>query len=266
MLLVLAFGCYEPFALDRHDLADLRIVGMSAPEGDFAQARAFVWEGSDAWSESPPAQAWSAPEAGLIALAITDATGATERGELWVEPGHVSPTVEAWSRELTDDGAELSLTLSEAATVHWMAPTGTFDESGAATTTWTGVDAEGKAVAAGVWPVVALWFDGAGGVGWETFDVPVGVSGPFLAQDGRLLPVPASTPEGGATLLATLTQASAVRGFELTGGVADDGTETPAAPCGTADGHWTATDLLERRCGLGETVGARVRLRGEVVP
>lgn len=265
-MLALLLGCLEPFPLDRHDLADLRIAGMSAEGGELANASALVWEGTEAWSAVVPERAWSAPEAGLITLTVTDASGATERGELEVEPGHSAPALTSWSRELTDSGASLEVTLSAEATVHWMCPGGTLAETGATRTDWAALDAEGKAIESGVWPIVALWFDGAGGNGWATFDVPVGVEGPFLAQEGRLLPLPASTDSTASAVMATLAEADTVAGITLADVAVDDGTEVAAAPCGTADGVWTPDALLERRCGRDETVGARVRLRGEVLP
>ena len=52
-MLALLLGCLEPFPLDRHDLADLRIAGMSAEGGELANASALVWEGTEASSRLP---------------------------------------------------------------------------------------------------------------------------------------------------------------------------------------------------------------------
>lgn len=265
-MLVLLLGCLEPFPLDRRDLADLRIAGMAAEGGEFANAEALVWEGTEAWSSVPPERAWSEPEPGRFILEITDSAGNTERGELEVPPGHVAPRLEGWTRTLGDGTTSLEITLSDPATVHWMCPGGTLTETGANSTDWSPVDDAGEPIAAGIWPVVALWFDGEGGNGWATFDVPVEVDGPLLAQEGRLLAVPAGTPPGPALLMATLTESDSVAGVVLTDVAVDDGTELAASPCGVADGEWTADPLLERRCGRDETVGNRVRVRGEVAP
>jgi hypothetical protein len=265
-MLVLLLGCLEPFPLDRRDLADLRIAGMAAEGGELANAEALVWEGTEAWSSVPPERAWSEPEPGRFILEITDRAGNTERGELEVPPGHVAPRLEGWTRTLGDETTSLEITLSDPATVHWMCPGGTLTETGANSTDWSPVDDAGEPIAAGIWPVVALWFDGEGGNGWATFDVPVEVDGPLLAQEGRLLAVPAGTPPGPALLMATLTESDSVAGVVLTDVAVDDGTELAASPCGVADGEWTADPLLERRCGRDETVGNRVRVRGEVAP
>lgn len=265
-MLVLLLGCLEPFPLDRHDLADLRIAGMSAEGGELANARALVWEGTEAWSAVVPKRAWSEPEPGLLRLTVTDAGGATERGELRVDPGHAAPSLTGWTRVFNDEGASLEITLSADATVHWMSPGGTLAETGPASTDWAPVDADGNEIDEGIWPVVALWFDGEGGNGWATFDVPVGVSGPFLRQEGRLLALPAGTDTATTALMATLVEADTVAGFALADVAVDDGTELADAPCGAAEGAWSPHALLDRRCGRDETLGARVRLRGEVLP
>jgi hypothetical protein len=265
-MLLLALGCLEPFPSDRHDLVDLRIAGMAVEGADLGAARALIWEGTEGWSARAPAQAWSEPEAGLFRLEVTGADGSAELGELEVAEGHAAPRLESWAREVDGAGAHLSLTLSAPATVHWMSPAGTFVEDGAASTRWDAADADGVALADDVWPVVALWFDGEGGNGWATFDVPVGVDGPYLAVGGRLLPVAAGIGSGDVTVLATLVESAGVAGFTLADVREVDGTETAATPCGTTEGAWSPDDLLERRCGRDEVIGARVRLRGEGVP
>jgi hypothetical protein len=266
VLLTLVLGCLEPFPYDRHDLVDLRIVGMRAEGGALAGAQAFAWEGTEGWSATAPAQAWGQPEPGLLTLTITGAEGSSERGVLSVEPEHAGPTLDAWSRSVSSEGAELAVALSGSATVHWMAPGGTLVETGPASTLWLAENVDGVAVDAGIWPVVALWFDGEGGNGWATFDVPVETTGPYLAQAGRLWPLPAGTPEGEAALMATLAEDAGVSGITLLSPANDDGSETAASICGSVAGDWSGSDLLERRCGRNETVGARVRLRGTVVP
>ena len=148
MLLTLVLGCLEPFPSDRHDLVDLRIVGMSAEGGELAGGHAFVWEGTEAWSAVAPSQDWSAPETGLLVLTVTGEEGATESGELAVQVGHSAPTLVDWTRTLSATGADLVLGLSGPATVRWMAPGGTLVETGPDRAEWLPIDADGKLGAA----------------------------------------------------------------------------------------------------------------------
>lgn len=266
-LLLVLLGCLEPFPTDRHDLVELRIVGMTA--GDDGALRAYTWEGTDAWSDTAPARAWDGyvncggagcflPGPGTATLTITGADGATETGELTVSVGAQTPVLNGFTRTLGDDGGSLALDVPGANRVHFMAPAGEISETGFSSTTYT-------APGTGLWPVVALWMDGLGANDWATFDLPVGVDGPFLAVGTRLLPVDNALPPGEVTVLATITATDADLGFTLTDVTVDDGSEADA-PCGTTDGVWDPNVVIERVCGRDEVVGARVRIVGEGQP
>lgn len=281
MISLLFLGCLEPFPSDRHDLVDLRIVGMALAEGtrDF---RAFAWEGSEAWSPVAPSVAWEttrldcggelcgALDIGLFSLSITGVDGASERGELAVEAGARVPSLVGYTRTLGEAGAEFSLDVPDAEAVHWMIPAGELMETAHDAATWTApVDADG-APEPGIWPVVALWMDGLGGNDWATFDVPVGIEGPFLAIGGRLFPVDTALPAGPLTALVTVAPASNLTGFTLMDLAVDDGSASVDVACGVdgvdATSTWDPDSVIERRCGRDELAEVRVRVAGEIVP
>ncbi len=267
--LLLLLGCLEPFPTDRHDLVELRIAAMGA--ADDGSLRAYTWEGTDAWSTNAPVRTWGGDAAcdaaglctmaaaGTATLTITGADGATESGELTISDGATHPALAGFTRTLTTDGGSLDLDVPDAQRVHFMAPAGEFAESGPAATAFTAPED-------GIWPVVALWMDGLGGNGWGTFDLPVGVDGPFLAVGGRLFPVETTEPEGAVTVLATITATDDLTGFSLTDVALDDGTATADEPCGTTAGVWNPDSVIERVCGRDQVAGTRVRLVGEVTP
>lgn len=281
MILPLLLGCLDPFPTDRHDLVDLRIAGMGLdPDGGL---RAFVWEGTDAWSANAPSRTWEILEtgcadsdcgtlpSGTFGLKITGADGAEELGELQVAEDAAVPDLRSASRVLGEAGASLTLELPDAARVHWMSPAGDLVETGAAATSYTApVGADGTPKA-GVWPVVALWMDGLGGNDWATFDIPVGVEAPFFSVGGRLFPVDTDLTSGPATVLTTLTATDDLTGFALTDLAIDDGMASRDFPCGSAlegasaTGAWDPDSVIERVCGRDEVVGARVRITGEIV-
>lgn len=266
-LILLLSGCLEPFPTDRHDLVELRIAGMTV-EADGA-LRALVWEGSEAFSDVVPERTWGGDAScaegacaltapGTATLTVTGADGATESGELTLFEGATAPVLGAYTRTAGEDGGSLSLEVDGAERVHFMAPAGEFEESAFAATTYT-------APGVGVWPVVALWLGGLGANGWATFDIPVGVDGPFLAVGTRLFPLDASLPVGPVTVSATLVEGGDPSGIRLTEVVVDDPTP-PDSVCGTTDGLWDPDSLIERLCGRDEVLGARVRIAGEVQP
>lgn len=281
MILPLLLGCLDPFPTDRHDLVDLRIAAMGIDAG--GGLRAFVWEGANAWSATAPARTWEILEmgcddagcgslpSGTFGLKVTGAAAAEEVGELRVEDDAELPALRGSSRVLGEAGASVALDVPDAAMVRWMAPVGEIAETDFAAMSYTGpVEADGTPTA-GVWPLVALWMDGRGGNDWATFDVPIGVDGPFFAVGGRLFPVDTDLPGGPTTALTTLAATDDLTGFALTELVADDGMATRDFPCGSAlegasaTGNWDPDSVIERACGRDEVVGARVRIAGEIV-
>jgi len=121
----------------------------------------------------------------------------------------------------------------------------------------------------GLAPGLALSIDGAGGNGWQWFDVAFDVAQPLLRVDGRLLPIDeASSVLDGAPghVLATLSaEASAMggAGLRLVDVEAGDDLEAdraafPDPPCSPGTG--LLDHIAEGRCPLGEIDGARVVL------
>ncbi len=281
MLLSLLLACLDAFPTDRHDLVDLRIVGVGlTPSGEL---RAFSWEGIDAWSAVAPSRTWEILEVtcegdtcgalpgGTFGLKLTGADGAKETAELVVADDAAVPALLGSTSTFGEAGASLALDVPDAAMVHWMAPVGEIVETDLAAIEYTAPVDEAGAPKVGVWPVVALWMDGLGGNNWATFDVPIGVSGPFLTVGGRLFPVDTELPSGSIAVLTTLTAADDLTGFSLTDLVVDDGMAARDTPCGSVlgatsmAGDWDPDSVIERVCGLDEVVGARVRIVGEIV-
>lgn len=258
-------ACLEPFPTGRHDLVDLRIVGMRADAT--GELGAYTWEGAEAWSATAPTREWGGDVVcadgcrldgpGTATLTITGEDGATESGELaWgADAGAL-----AWDRvsvDVDDDTASIVLDVPGAERVRWMAPAGELEESAPDTATYV-LPGEG------VWPVVGLWLDGNGGNGWVTVDVVSGVSGPFLRVGARRFPVDTDLDAGTGTFLGVVVAADTLAGFTFAELRPDDG--TPLAPvCGDGDDRWDPDAVAERRCGLDEVLGHPVRVVGEVL-
>ncbi len=264
MLVLSLFGCLDPFPTDRHDLVDLRIVGMR--RGEAGALDAYVWEGPEAWSAIAPERVWGGDavcvEAGCTLTAGRDAiltvTGndGSEEGVLETDAEAGSPILTGHSIAVDGDVATVRVDVPDAERVRWMAPAGTIEELDATSTTFT-------APGDGVWPVVALWLDGHGGAGWATIDVPVGVVGFRLAVGTRLLGADATT--GGLITTATVEASDDLAGVMLVDVASDDGGVLDPV-CGDGAAGWDPNSLVERRCGRDELIGKRVRVSPSVYP
>ncbi|MSQ00408.1 MAG: hypothetical protein EXR71_00775 [Myxococcales bacterium] len=263
MLVLVLFGCLDPFPTDRHDLVDLRIVGMRRDGA--GRLDAYVWEGSEAWSPVAPERVWGGDavcvEGECTLAGGRDATltirgqDGEESGVLETDAETASPTLAGFTRVVEDAVATVQVDVPGAERVRWMAPAGEIAEIDALTTTFT-------PPGPGLWPLVALWLDGHGGNGWATIDVPVGDVGPLFEAGTRLLPIDGAVI---GSVLATLGESDELLGFALTGAVLDDGSVLDPV-CGDEGGIWDPDALVERRCGRDEVLGKRVRLSGSVVP
>jgi hypothetical protein len=287
-VLLFLVGCLEPFAEDRHDLAGLRIVGMRAESaedewGDLLwSASAFVWDGDLGWSRWPENRTydWTAEdEGGFEARGCCDppgtltltvvAEGETESGQLELDEYAENP--EQGAVDLAIEGDQATVSLPEApasATTHWMAPAGEFEETGAHSTTYT-------APGDGIWPVVALTYDGHGGVTWTVIDVVVGTVGPTLEIGNRRIPVDSDADAGREGAWTAMIEAvDTMTGFVLADLAQDDsdwdGTEADARwlPQCTdpSTGLWDVDSLITRDCGRDQVEGERVRVYGTVIP
>ncbi len=266
VLAFLLLGCLEPFPTDRHDLVDLRIVGMRADADGVLGA--YVWDGAEAWSAAAPAREWGGDARcavdcrldgpGAAELTVTASSGATEAGSLDWGAGAAVAEPERPYVVVDGDVATLELEVPGAERVRWMAPAGELEEVASDTVEFT---APGE----GVWPVVALWLDGEGGNGWTTLDVVVGVEGPFLAVGNRRFPFAAQLAAGPVRVQADVVSDPGLAGFALSNVLVDDGTALDAV-CGDDGGVWDPDAVVERRCGLNDVLGARVRVDAEVLP
>ena len=266
-MIILLLGCVDPFPTDRHDLLDLRIVGLRADES--GALASYLWEGTEGWSAEAPSATWggdavcaasscSMDGPGTATIEVTGAVSGTEAGRLVVSEGANPPVLAGVMQSPIEGGVSVALDVPGAATVHFMSPVGEFTETAFGATEFT-VDEDG------VWPVVALWLDGKGGNGWVSIDVDVGGTGPWLAVGERLLSVDTELPEGPVTVLATITATETIAGFTLSDVVVDDGSAVDTVCGADADG-WDPDSLIERRCGRDEVEGARVRIVGEGRP
>lgn len=205
MLLVLLSACQEPFPEDRHDLTNFRIVAMT---GTRDAPSATLWSGAGLWFQPLPTLAWSWDD-DAVRLETTDAEGNVESGALTVDVGAQVPALAGFTRTEDADGVwTIDLDLDRGDT-HFMAPAGTFAESGPNTTTW---DPEG---ATGIVPVVCLSFDGLGGNRVDVIDIPVGVAPPWLEVGGRIFPYDGGLV-GAQSVVATLASADDYHGVALT--------------------------------------------------
>lgn len=240
-------ACQEPFAQDRHDLVDFRIAAMALAEGE---PRALVWSGEGAFHATAPTLEW-AQDGATWTLRAEDADGDVETGALTVEEGAETPVPAGFTRTVDGDVATLAFDLGDAWRTHWMSPVGTFEESGPHATAWT-ADADG------IWPVVALHFDGHGGNAWTVLDVPVGVEPPWLEVGGRIFPLAASLAGEGGWEATVEADDDALAGIRL---------RDVAAAEAPADGEAFDFDaLVEGRIGRDAVVGTRVRFVGRAVP
>lgn len=266
-------ACVEPFEYGRHDLVDLRIVGMGF---EFGTARAFVWEGAQAFSKVAPAQVWSGDfesgdcpadsDCGAKAgpretSVVVDSGEQTESGTLIVESEAAEPVLGLASIEWDADVATITLEAPDTHVTRWMTPAGELVEVGAHTVEFT-------PVGEGLFPLVALTTDGLGGNGWTVVDVPFGSVGATLGVGNRRLPLvnaPDDASSGQAEWLGTVVAADNVYGFALDQLRPDDGS-ADVEGCGVESGVWNPDRIVERACGLNTALGVTVRLTGTVVP
>ena len=241
------------------------------------------------------------PVTGLLGIALeaSDDDGHVERAT--VDPAQGELMVDDWTRSTVSltgkdaaqpiearaaaalgegdtaapDGAlRLSVTPSGPATVHFMATAGHFAEIDPTTTDWFAADVtldDGELVAhtplaAGVYPLAALAFDGVGNNAWTWIDAAVD-PGPTLRVDGRILPVDLPLdPAGEGLWSATFTPTDDVLGFRLDDLALVDTPDSDAA-CGQPAGALLDLGALaEGACGRDELEGRRVTLLGEVIP
>lgn len=275
MLLTLAFlfACVPPFEHGRHDLVDLRIVAMAYEAG---VARAFVWEGEQAWSAVAPSQIWTgdrlselcpsdsdcAPRTDSLVASVVVASGtASESGTLTVDPSAVTPIIGNVRVEWAENVATITLDAPESHTSRWMSPTGTLAETDTHTVEFQPDDDT-------LVPLVALTNDDLGGNAWTVIDLASPGRETGLQVGNRLLPVttsPVVVQAGERGWLATLTAAETVYGFALDDLVADDGS-LAAEGCGIEHGYWNPNRIIDRSCGLDDIVGLTVPIFGTFVP
>lgn len=210
----------------------------------------------------PTVAAWTR---GATALTLDDVLLPIEE-RLAVEVGADAPVAAGGGLRLAldvlDDGDRLA---------HWMGTGGQFAELDATTTDWFAGTAEiddeeivsTSPAAAGVYPLVALVYDGEGGNTWTYLDAAVDSPGPLLRVGGRLFPVDtALTGEGWweATVEADESLAG-IRLVDLTPGA--DPAGSAEGWCGRAAGEpFDPADLAEGACARDALVGARVVVWG----
>ncbi|MFZ5476147.1 MAG: hypothetical protein ACOZNI_05175 [Myxococcota bacterium] len=243
MTLTLLLACQEPFDEDRHDLLDFRIAGMRLRAGE---PRALLWSGEGAWHATAPATTWEETSGGW-SLRAEDTDGHVETGLLAVAEGAEDPVVDEIVRELDGDVATLSVGLGDTHVTHWMCQSGTFEETGPHATRWT-------APGSGIWPILALHFDGRGGNGWTVIDVPVDVGPPWVEAGARLFPADVSEDAEG-WLEATVEAADTPGGLILS--------DVSVAEAGDP---FDFDAVVEGRIGRDEILGTRVRFEGKAVP
>lgn len=246
----LLLACQEPFDQDRHDLVDFRIAGMAAEEAPTA----LLWAETGLWSATAPSLVWTSSVEGedtVHTLVATDAEGHQESGRLVVEPGAHQPGLVAFTRE---EGWSLAVELDREASTHFMAPAGEFSETGPQSTDWD------PAGASGIVPVIALSFDGFGGVRWDVLDVPVDVDPPWLELGGRIFPTELEA-EGSGWWAVSLEADEGWAGLRFADPLPATGPEEGEAVCG-GSGDFDPGWLAEGRCGRDEILGARVVVEG----
>lgn len=163
-------------------------------------------------------------------------------------------------------------------TTHWMATGGQFAELDAMSTDWfagtatldNGEIQESGPIDAGVWPLVALTYDGLGGNRWTYVDAAVDTTGPLLHVDGRLFPVD-TTESGEGYWAATVALDDGPAGISLHDLVQVPSPMTdPAAPpayCGLDPGvAFEFARLAEGLCTRADIDGASIIVYGTVVP
>ncbi len=261
MFIASLLGCLTPFAEDRHDLTDFRIVGLAEADGEL---RAFAWSGYGLWHHSPPEIVWeidnvavtAAPSAPFIATAtVTDAQGRRESARLEVAAGASVPAAGSVTRVVDGTQASFAFGLDDRTVTHWMGPSGEFEETGRHATNWTGKE--------GITPIIALHLDGMGGNAWSAFDVAIGDVGPVLDVGGRLFPVDSAlSGEGWYTATVAADDGYAGVSFVELAPAADSADGEPV--CGT-DG-FDLIAVAEGRCGRDDFVGARVAIYGLLTP
>lgn len=116
-LLASPFGCQEPFAEDRHDLASFRVAGVSASTDDDGNTTlsAAVWSGLGPYHDTLPQLAWSTSGSlatgqgatmavdfpGAVELTVTsDAT--SESARLDLDQSVTPPAIQGFSRLAVD--------------------------------------------------------------------------------------------------------------------------------------------------------------------
>lgn len=264
-------ACVDPFARGRHDLVENRIVGAREHEGAL---EAFVWEGESSFSEVAPTRTWSGE--GLACVEAECTVGPTFAAKLsvegtdWTETANytrseaaTAPSMGTFERAIDGHFATISVEVPESHRVHWSTPEGELVETGAGVVEYT-VNNDG------IYPVVALFFDGEGGNDWRVIDLAFGEVGPTLSVGSRLLPFAVgleSPPDGEQSWTATIAESEDRSGIlldELT--VGDTGFDEGI--CGTNDstGIWDPDRLIDRTCGRTEVLGATVLLYGTVNP
>jgi len=274
VLLLLTLACSPPFDETRKDLEGFRLVGMAA-EG--AALRALVWSGEGAFHSVAPTVEWTidgeavtaAPAAPFTArVRVESAAGEFEEGELVVSEAAAAPVVTGFTREMAENAASVSVTVEGEATTRWKSSRGAFTETGPNAADWTQAELptedepDPDPGAPGPAALIALTLDGHGGNTWAWIDVATD-SGPYLAVDGRLLPVDTAVPAEGS-YLATITPADTLAGLVLTDLVPAEDTDTGELLCGLDP--FDADALADGRCGLDEASGARVLVTGAPWP
>ncbi len=270
-MLTLFLGCLPEFAHDRHDLVDLRVVGMSYAPGP---ATALAWDGPLAWSAVAPTAAWSGdvngyacndwdPDTGatadcgprptMSATVTIDNGVTTETGTLLFDEAGQLPELGAATVTWDDGVATVALDAPASHVTHWMAPEGEVEEIDRHVARFT-------PPGTGVYPLVGLVLDGLGGNDWVVVDVKD--EGIRLAVGRRWVATePSWAGAGPADWVGTVTATDDMAGFMLADIVVDDGSAGDDA-CGVVDGYWDVDSLATRACGRDEVEGARVRVRG----
>lgn len=262
MLLGTLLGCLTPFSEDRHDLTDFRIVGLGATED--GELRALLWSGNGLWHATAPTVVWkvdgevvtTVPSGAWMASAqASDADGNVETGNLEHQAGAANPTVGTLSRVVHGNTAELAFDMGEESVTHWMAPVGTFTESGPHEASWNGES--------GITPLIALHLDGKGGTSWSIFDVAIGDVGTTMDVGGRIFRVETEL-RGAGWYLVTLSASDDYAGFVLDDIEAAVGAADGESVCGADGLDFVA--VAEGRCGRDALLGARVAIYGVISP
>lgn len=171
-------------------------------------------------------------------------------------------------------GLRLSVDAPDDTTTHWMGTDGQFAELSAHETDWfagtatidDGEVEEKDEISEGIYPLVALTFDGQGGNTWTWIDAAVGIDPPYLLVGGRIFPI-TEPLSGDGYFSATLQADDSLTGFALTDvAVAADAASAPALCGQPASTPFDPAVIAEGWCGLDEMIGQQVIFLGTAVP